>query len=236
MKVFKHFRANFTTGIFILIPVAATLYIVFRIFVFLDSMLPAFIHAIIPQIPIRWVPGLGILFIILISYSIGLAAKNYFGRVIIDTGNAIVSKIPLVNKIYLGVQQIIDSVSLERKKLFDKVVLVEFPHKHSYSLGFLTSTRTGEVAKKLSPDIVSVFVPQSPPVGGFLIYVPRSEIIELDMNAETAIKTIISAGLVSSEQFRRTDHLYRLPKQLKNWNWTKIFDKTRKYPNFDPRD
>jgi uncharacterized membrane protein len=125
---------------------------------------------------------------------------------------------------------------MEKRAIFDKVVLVEFPHKHSYSLGFLTSEHTGEIGKKLSPDIVSVFVPQSPPVGGFLLYVPRAEIIELDMNAETAIKTIISAGLVSSDQFKRTDHLYHVPKHLKNWDWTRIFQKNKPPRNFDPRD
>jgi uncharacterized membrane protein len=189
-------------------------------------------------LPENWIPGIGLLLVLVISYFIGLAAKNYIGRFIIDTGNAIISRIPMLNKVYVAVQQIVDAVAGHNKKLFERAVLIEYPKKNSFCIAFVTSETKGEIPRRTGLDMVSVFVPTTPnPTSGFLLFLPRSEIIELDMNVETAVKTVVSAGMVNPDVFRKTSQMYQIPSELKNWNWMRIFrrDQRRDIPS-DPRD
>ncbi len=231
-------RGNIVAGILLLIPSITTIYVFTKLFGLIDSILPNIFHAIFPFLPEKWgIPGVGVVLILILSYFVGLAAKNYFGRMIIDTGNAIIASIPLLNKLYLGVQQIIDSVAGNKKNLFEKAVLIEYPKKDSFCIGFVTAETTGEIPRKTDHEMVSVFVPTTPnPTSGFLLFIPTSEAIELDMNVETAIKLVMSAGMVDTDHIKQTNHMYTLPKQLKHFNWLKIFGKGSKPPKADPRD
>ena len=242
MNLFRNLKfnkiwKNIVGGFFLMIPLATTLIVVFWIFEKIDSILPNIIGTVLPVVPKEWITGLGFILLLVICYFVGIAAKNYFGNIIIQTGNAMIAHIPLVNKIYLGVQQIIDSVAGQKKTLFDKAVLLEYPKKDSYCIGFVTSATTGEIPRKVNAEMVSVFVPTTPnPTSGFLLFLPKSEVIELDMNVETAIKTVMSAGVVNTDQIKQTNHMYVIPKQIKNFNWTKVFKKLKKPPHIDPRD
>ncbi len=230
---------NIVAGILLLIPSVTTIYVFVKLFALVDSILPSLSHAILPFLPEKWgIPGIGVIVILIFSYFVGLAAKNYFGRMIIDTGNAIISSIPLLNKIYLGIQQVIDSVSGQKKNLFEKAVLLQYPKKDSYCIGFMTADTTGEIPQKTGQDMVSIFVPTTPnPTSGFLLFLPRSEIIILDMNVETAIKIVMSAGMVNTDQIKKTNHMYTLPRHIKNFNWLRMFGKKgRNSPPPDPRD
>jgi uncharacterized membrane protein len=234
----KKIRGNIVAGVLLLIPSITTIYVFTKLFGLVDSILPNLSHMIFPFLPEKWgIPGIGVVVILIFSYFVGLAAKNYFGRMIIDTGNAIISRIPMLNKIYLGVQQVIDSVAGHKKNLFDKAVLIEYPKKDSYCIGFITSETTGEIPEKTKSEMVSIFVPTTPnPTSGFLLFLPKSEVIELEMSVETAIKLVMSAGMVSTDHLKQTNHMYALPKQLKNFNWTKIFARERPPAGLDPRD
>ncbi len=236
-KILKQIRGNIVTGILLLIPSVTTIYVFIKLFSLVDSILPSLFHSIFPFLPEDWFPGVGVVLIILLSYFMGLGAKNYFGRLILDTGNALIGRIPLINKIYLGIQQIVDTFSGQKKNIFEKVVLVQFPKEDSYCIGFVTSDATGEIEKKLNTAMVSVFVPTTPnPTSGFLLYLPVSDVIVLDMSVETAIKAIMSAGVVNSDHLKRTNHMYTLPQGLKNFNWMRLFKSGRKGMNVDPRD
>ena len=143
----------------------------------------------------------------------------------------------MLNKIYLGVQQIIDSVAGNKKNLFEKAVLIEYPKKDSYCIGFVTADTTGEIPEKTGSEMVSVFVPTTPnPTSGFLLFIPKADAIGLEMSVETAVKLVMSAGMVNTDHLKQTNHLYTLPKQLKHFNWTRIFRRERSAPGIDPRD
>ncbi|MCI0471004.1 MAG: DUF502 domain-containing protein [Candidatus Aminicenantes bacterium] len=236
-KFLKQIRGNIVTGVLLLIPSVTTIYVFIKLFGLVDSILPNLFHIIFPFLPKNWIPGFGAVLIILISYFVGLGAKNYFGKLILDTGNALIAKIPLINKIYMGIQQIVDTFSGQKKNLFEKVVLVQYPKKDSYCIGFVTSYSTGEIEKKINSEMVSVFIPTTPnPTSGFLLYLPTSEVIVLEMNVETAIKAIMSAGVVNSDHLKRTNHMYTMPQELKNFNWLRMFRHGRKGPHVDPLD
>lgn len=239
----KQFRLSMVgrtivAGFILIIPLATTLIVVSWLFQKADSIIPKTFHRVFPFFPEQWITGLGLIFLLVICYFVGIAAKNYFGRIIIDTGNAIISSIPLINKIYLGIQQVVDSVTKSKKALFDKAVLIEYPKENSYCIGFVTAETTGEIPEKTDSEMLSIFVPTTPnPTSGFLLFLPKSEVIELDMNIETAVKTVMSAGMVNTDQIKDTNHIYKLPKQLKNFNWMGIFGKHKhKSPFHDPRD
>ncbi len=219
---------NIVSGVFIVLPAVTTIYVFVRLFAIADSMLPKLFSSVLPFIPSEWIPGVGLLLVLIIAYFIGLAAKHYIGRKFIEIGNSIISTIPLMNKFYLGVQQIIDAVAGQKKKLFEKVVLIQYPKNGAYCIGFLTSYAKGEVPSKAGQDLVSIFLPTTPnPTSGFLLYYPVDEVVELDMSIETAIKIIMSAGVVSADQLKNTQHLYTLPASVKKWDW-RLFGKQKK--------
>jgi uncharacterized membrane protein len=220
----KQIRTNVVTGILVLLPVVTTAYVFYKFFVMVDSALPSFVHALLPQFPERWVPGIGLILLLLLSYFVGLAAKNYVGKIIIDTGNALIARIPMLNKLYLGVQQILDAMVAQKKRAFERAVLVEYPKENSWCIAFVTADTSGEIPRKTGRELVSLFVPTTPnPTSGFLLFVPRDQVIDLEMSIETAIKLVMSAGMISAENINETDHLYALPDRFKNFKWTNIF-------------
>ncbi len=225
-KIFRHFRSSIITGFLLLIPLAATAVVIRWLLTTLDTLISK-----------NWSPGVGVLVVLGVAFLTGLLAKNYFGRMLIETGNAFIANIPLLNKIYLGVQQILDAVVSTNKRLFDRAVLVEYPKKDSYCIGFVTAQTRGEIPRVTQQDMVSVFIPTTPnPTSGFLLFFPAAEVIELDMSVETAIKTVMSAGMVDPDSLRKSTHTYSIP-DPKKWNWLKIFSRERRKDlTIDPRD
>lgn len=222
-KIFRMIRGNIIAGVLLLLPLITTIYVFVKLFELVDSALPT-IFSSLPFIgrhmPETWIPGVGIGITLLVAYFAGLAAKNYIGKLLIQTGNTIIANIPILNKIYLGVQQILDAAVSTNKKMFDRPVLIEYPKANSYCIGFVTSSTTGEIPEKLNAPTISLFVPTTPnPTSGFLLFLPESEVIELDMGVETAIKLVMSAGMVNADQLKKTQHLYAVPTSLKNFNW-----------------
>ncbi len=229
MKFFKQFKTNTIAGILIIIPAATTIYLVVTMFTWIDSMIPKIIKGFIPDFETDWAVGLGFIIVMSSAYFIGLSAKNYFGKMIIDTGNSILASIPLLNKVYMGIQQIIDSVGGKQKNIFEEAVLIEYPKENSYCIGFVTAETSGEIPEMLNKEMVSVFVPTTPnPTSGFLLFLPKEEVKPLNMNVETAIKTVMSAGVMNADQIKETNHLYDLPKKLSIANWIKNKKQKRK--------
>jgi uncharacterized membrane protein len=226
-RLIKQFRNNILPGTFILVPVIGSVFIVWKLFDWSDKALPK-------TLGVHWPPFVGLLVSIIIVYVVGLAAKNYFGRKIIATGNAIIVSIPLLNKIYLIIKQVIDTVTVDKKKLFERVVLLEFPRKDCFSVGFVTSENNEMFSAKAGKRLLAVYIPNAPTITtGFLLYLPEEELTTIDMPVETALKLVVSAGLVGTEKFESLS-------VGKQWNWMDIFKwKSRsvgpRNPN-DPRD
>jgi uncharacterized membrane protein len=229
-KFFRTVRNNILAGILLIIPVAGSIFILVKLFTWADAVLPG-------MLGLHWVSGVGIAVSLVIAYMLGFLAKNWLGRKIIATGNAIIINIPILNKIYLLLKQIIDAVSIDRKKLFERVVMIEFPRSGSFALGLVTSEANAGFSAKAGRKLLAVFMPKVPnPTTGFLLYIPEEEVITLDIPVEAAIKLIVSGGLLGADAF---DGTVKLPVSAKQWNWMDIFGgkaRRKKHAQFDPRD
>jgi len=193
----KRIRQLFVRGVFSLLPMVATIYILYFIFSFMDSFLGAYIEMLVG----RSLPGVGIFASIVLIFVMGFFVSNVIGERLFRFGERMVKKIPIVTKVYFGIKQIIDAFSLKGKQVFNRVVLVEYPRKGIYVVGFLTGECRGEVQIKTAARLINVFVPTTPnPTSGMLILVPDDEITYLDMTVEEGLKLIVSAGVVVPDE------------------------------------
>jgi len=186
------------TGLLIWIPLVITLWVLKLIVDALDQSLLL--------LPDDWrteawlgvhVPGLGAILTIAIVLVTGVLAGNFFGAQLVQLWNDVLARIPVVNSIYSSVKQISDTLFSSSGQAFRKALLLEWPHAGMWTIGFLTGTPGGDVARHVPADCVSVYVPTTPnPTGGYLVIVPRSSVIELEMSVDQALKYIISMGVV----------------------------------------
>ena len=151
--------------------------------------------------PLHWYWSLfALLLTLALICLVGIAARHYAGRKLIEFGENILLRVPLLNKIYLALKQINEAFATSKKSAFKTVVLVQFPRQGMYSIGFITSEQHEEVQAKTKERVVCVFVPTTPnPTTGFLILVPEHDVVKLEMSVADAIKFIISLGTVSPE-------------------------------------
>jgi uncharacterized membrane protein len=202
--MFKSLRNAFFTGTFVLLPVIVTLLIID--FLLKNACLPLcqlllkVLHISVPQ---NSVLAMGIyaaillLFFLLIA-ELGHLSTYMFGHWMIRLFEQIIAKLPLINIIYKTVKQIVDTFRQNSASIFNKTVLVEFPHKGCYAIGFLTSKTQGEAQTKMHEEVVNIFLPTTPnPTTGFLLLVPQKDIIELNMSVADGMKMIISGGVVN---------------------------------------
>ena len=185
-------RNYFITGIVVLIPIGVTLYLT-RFFIRVSSkLIPAEIN---PNnyLPIL-IPGLEIILAIIFITLIGYLSLSFIGKKILQLFNDLLKRIPILRTIYSAIGQMAESLAPKRKSK-KSVVLVEYPRKGSWAVGFATKDNKGEMSKKTNQKLVNVFVPTTPnPTSGFLLMFPKKEIIYLNMNFEEASKFIVSAG------------------------------------------
>lgn len=145
-----------------------------------------------------YVPGLGILTLLLLIFVAGILTRNIVGRKIVQMGDAIVHRVPIVSGVYGTFKRIVEAVSRPNQEKFNKVVLVEFPRKGLYSLGFVTSVSRGEVQAMIPEKVFNIFVPTTPnPTSGYLLMVPEKDMVPLSMSVEDGLKMVITGGLVT---------------------------------------
>lgn len=195
----KRLRIFFITGLVVLAPIVVTVYVFWQVFFKIDSLLSGYLSRW-PMFTIygRTIPGMGLVAVILAVLLVGMLASNIIGRKLIGLGDKIVTSIPLIGRIYIAVQQISKAFLAEERAALKKAVLIEYPRKGVYSIGFLTSEAQGEVQDNTEEDVYSVFLPTTPnPTSGFLLLIPKEEITPLDMTIEDALKLIISGGMVT---------------------------------------
>ena len=185
-------RNYFITGIVVLVPIGITLYLT-RFFIRISSKLvPAEIN---PNnyLPIL-IPGLEIVLAIIFITLIGYLSLSFIGKKILQLFNDLLKRIPILRTIYSAIGQMAETLAPKRKSK-KSVVLVEYPRKGSWAVGFATKDNKGEISKRTNQKLVNVFVPTTPnPTSGFLLMFPKEDIIYLDMNFEEASKFIVSAG------------------------------------------
>ena len=204
MKLGAKIRAYFFTGILVTAPVAITFYIAYKLIFFIDRSVnkmipPQLRERIDEQLPFS-IPGLGVMLLVLLLILIGMFAAGFLGKFFLKLGEWIVYKMPFISSVYSLLKQVFETFLSNKSQAFSKVVLLEYPRKGIWILGFVSTETTGEVAGKVNDKMLNVFIPTTPnPTSGFLIFVPKKDTIELNMTVEEGIKFVISGGLVDPE-------------------------------------
>ncbi len=188
-------------------PLGITFLVVRAIVGFLDKSLLLLPDAFQPDRLLGFnIPGLGVVLAVVMVLVTGMIMANLLGRRLVVFWESQLARIPLVRTIYSAIKQIMEAVLATDAKSFRKVLLVEYPRKGVWSLAFMTSNDLGEVQDKTIANVISVFIPTTPnPTSGFVLMVPESDVIELDMSVEEGLKMIISMGVVvpNSEAYRK---------------------------------
>ena len=192
ISILARLRNYFLAGIVVLVPIGFTLYLTIFLIKISSKLLPIEINPN-SYLPFS-IPGLEILLSVIIIIIVGGISLSFFGKRIVSLINDIFKKIPILRTIYSAIGQMTQSFTSTGK---DKksVVLVEYPKKGSWAVGFATKENDGEISKKVNKQMINVFVPTTPnPTSGFLLMYPKDEVIYLDMSFEEASKFIVSAG------------------------------------------
>ncbi|WP_018138575.1 MULTISPECIES: DUF502 domain-containing protein [unclassified Thioalkalivibrio] len=144
------------------------------------------------------IPGAGIVVAIVVVFVTGVIVANIVGRKLVSVGESIVHRIPLVSSIYGAVKKVTETVLTDGGQAFRKVVMIEYPRRGLWSVGFMTGVGYGEVQERTEREVITVFVPTTPnPTSGFVLLVPRDEAVELDMTVEDGLKFVMSMGVVT---------------------------------------
>ncbi len=192
MSLTRHVKTKLLTGLFVLIPVLVSLYAVYLIVSFLDSIASPVLTNVLSILSGRplYVPGLGLLLFIIITYLTGMITSNYAGKRVLLYGEALLKRIPFVKSIYGSTKDFMEAFSPDRIESFRGVVIVEFPHQGCHTIGLVTNRHVRE-----SVAFCSVFIPTAPnPTAGYVLLVPEDKLLFLNMPVEDAIKYIISLG------------------------------------------
>lgn len=213
------FRNNFLAGLVVVGPIVITVWMIWSFVGWIDSwvmpFVPGYYH---PDALInRWfgqspwfiaifgenvhvnVRGVGVVFFLVFTSLVGWMAKGFIGRSFVAWGERIVARVPIVRSLYNGVKQIAETIFAQQESKFDTACLVEYPREGIWAIGFISTHAKGEIDTRIpvKEPVISVFLPTTPnPTSGFLLFVPRHSVIELDMSVEDAAKLVISAGLV----------------------------------------
>lgn len=191
-------KKYFITGLLIWIPLVITIWVLLLVVDTLDQTL-----LLLPPEwrPERWigvrVRGMGVVLTVVIVFVTGVLAANFIGQRLVRVWNELLHRIPFFSSVYSAVKQVSDTLFSSQGEAFRKALLVQWPREGVWTIAFLTGVPGGDVVNHLKGDYVSVYVPTTPnPTGGYFVMLPRSEVIELEMEVEDALKYIISMGVV----------------------------------------
>ena len=206
--IFARIRANFITGLVVISPIGLTLWLIWTVTGWIDGWVLPFVpapyqpdalirDAFGTDAPIN-VRGVGVIVFLIFTVFVGWIAKGIMGRSLLRWGESVVDRMPVVRSIYNGVKQVAETVFNQADAKFDKACLIEYPRKGIWGVGFVATHARGEILSRIPEDeVMTVFIPTTPtPTSGFLLDVPKRDVIFLDMSVEDAAKLVISAGLV----------------------------------------
>ncbi len=222
LSAMAQLRNNFLTGVVVAGPIAITAYLAHSFLDWVDGHVK-------PLLPSAWnpdnylpfaVPGFGLVVAVILLTMLGALTANFVGRTLITYGEVLVERTPFVRSVYKTLKQVFETFVANKENAFTEVGLIEWPRKGVWSMVFVSSTARGEVAERLKSvagtigpngepeDFLTVFIPTTPnPTGGYIMFLPRSEVQILDMSIEEAARLIISAGVVVPEHKLRHPQL-----------------------------
>jgi len=200
ISLFARFRRYFLAGILVTSPILITAYVTWMIITFIDTQ----VAGILPEsmdftkkLP-HQIPGLGLIISIIAITFIGALTPGFIGRTLLKTGERVLDKMPVVRSIYGAIKQIMETVMSTNSESFREVVLVEYPRKDIWVIGFVTGETKGEVQTLNKHKLINVFIPTTPnPTSGFLLFLPKKDLIYMEMKVEDAVKMVISGGIVT---------------------------------------
>ncbi len=203
---FPRIRAYFLAGVLVTAPLAITFAVARWLIEIVD-------RNIVPIIPAHWnpdtylretigieigLPGLGLLILFVMITLIGALAAGFLGRMVLSFGESILARMPVIRSVYGAIKQILETVLKQQSDAFRQAVLIEYPRRGIWAIGFITGTTEGEVQNLVREEVVNVFLPTTPnPTSGFLLFVPGKDIVILNMGVEEAVKMVISGGIVT---------------------------------------
>ncbi|MBU6304014.1 MAG: DUF502 domain-containing protein [Betaproteobacteria bacterium] len=191
----SHFKRYLLAGLLLWTPIAITIWVITWVFDALDNVLPVALRSEV-LFGVH-VPGFGVLVVLLFILITGFLAANLIGQKLVQVWEGVMRRIPLVRSIYSSVKQVSDTILSPNGQAFRQAVLVQYPRHGSWTIGFLTGTPSAEVATHLPADCVSIYVPTTPnPTSGFFLMVPRTEVVELSIGVDAALKYVVSMGTV----------------------------------------
>lgn len=193
-------RRYFLTGIIVTIPITITIWSAWWFLSSVDKV----VAKIIPDefnpntyLPFE-IPGLGLIITIVFFTVIGFMARNFIGRVIIRASEFIVQRMPIVRMIYNALKQVLDMTIGEQSKAFRDVVLFQYPHPNSWTIGFVTGVTPGEIQSVGGgSEVLNIYIPVTPTTAGFVVFIPKKDVIYLSMTVEEAVKLIASGGIIT---------------------------------------
>lgn len=195
------------TGLLVWLPLAITIWVLMHVVGTLDGVFATLVLAAQTVLPesarpllqqLREIPGLSVIIVVTALWLTGVAVTNMAGQWIVNQSNRMFSNIPIVKSIYSSVKQVSDTLFSSSGQAFRQAVLVQYPRAGSWTIAFVTGKPNGEVADKLPADMLTLYVPTTPnPTSGFMLMVPRADVVELQMSVDEALKYIISMGVVA---------------------------------------
>ena len=199
-NLFQRLRSNFLTGLVLITPIILTIYLLWGVINFIDDK-------VVPWLPNKYnpstylgkdIPGLGVMTFLVFTTIVGMVTKGFFGRQLIKYWQSLVDRTPVFRSIYNALKQIAETVFTKSDQTFKSACLVEYPRRGIWVVAFVSTITKGEIKGKINKDeILTVFVPTTPnPTSGFLLFIPKKDVIILKMSVENAAKLVISAGLV----------------------------------------
>jgi len=193
-------RTYFLAGILITAPIGLTIYLAWLVISFIDEK----VFSVIPTrynpetyLPFS-VPGIGLILAVVALTLIGAITAGFLGRLFRHLSEAVLNRLPIIRSLYTALKQIIETVFATQSTAFSEVVLIEYPRRDAWSVGFITAATQGEIKSRLGKPMVNVFIPTTPnPTSGFLLFVPDEDVVHLTMSVEDGIKLVISGGIIT---------------------------------------
>ena len=189
-------RTYFLAGVLVTAPIGVTVAIAWWFVDFVDRKVVPLIR---DALGVEYnFPGIGLVVLLTAITLIGALTAGLLGRWLVAIGESIVKRMPIVRSVYSGTKQILETLLRDQSKAFRKAVLIQYPRKGLWAIAFVTSSTEGELGRRLGEGYINVFLPTTPnPTSGFLLVVPRADVVELDMSVEQAVRMVISAGMAS---------------------------------------
>jgi uncharacterized membrane protein len=190
------FRRHVTAGLLVLVPVIVTAAVVSFLFGLIDNWARPLTRSVLG----RELPGVGIALTVVLVYVTGLLSTNFVGKKFLEVFDRLLENLPLVKTVYSASKQLVDAVSPKGRRSFRRVVLVEFPKKGTFALGFVTGSGVGALERgdRFGSGMTSVYVPTAiNPTSGFVVFVPEAEMVDAGLSVEEGIKLVVSGGVVA---------------------------------------